>query len=400
MLLLTGPPGCGKSVLTRYVADYLPRVAPPSADNQYNVISYFCSYAEAASDTEAMLLRSLLHQLVRLKPESGSIVLNKLQKTAGNEQDLYLTAKMLWDALFEALAMLSTTHICLVLDAIEELGDFTAKSVLKNLSRLTKYLDAVQPRSRLKLFISSRRSYSGTKVGCEILRMERHQMDADIKAYLDHAIQEFAERNSSFAESTSRSLRYEISDTIAKSCNSTFLVAVLSWENFRTGQTHWSPKLVRKRLSSVMPLKSDIEDFYDSILSKGDDDAIAAAEMIFSIVGAAARPLTEAELQELAGMCRAGRHVRSSADFSPIRHVVQIMDERYPGLMAIQNNGRVTLIHRSFKDYLESDRLNQIIRMETRYLVRACLQYLQLGDLIQDAKSGLTRYGSFQYLIL
>lgn len=398
ILLLTGPPGCGKSVLTRYVADFLPRVARAKSGNQYTVISYFCSYAEAASDTEAILLRSLLYQMVQLKPESGSIVTNRLAKRSGDKIKFELKTDKLWEALLETLSMNSTTHICLVLDAIEELGDAMVKSILRNLSHVTKYLENQQPRSRFKLLISSRRSYPNMKNNCDQLQMNKRQLETDILAYLDHAIDEFAEDNSSFNSATSSSLRRKIADTIAKSSNGTFLVAVLSWENFRTG-ADWSSKIVKKKLNSVMPLRSDMEDFYDSILIQGDKEALADAEMIFSIVGAAARPLTETELEELAGMCLAGKRIRSSTSFSPCQNIVRMMDERYPGLMTVQSNNRITLIHRSFKDYLENaHRPGQVIRMESRYLVRACLQYLQLEDLIQDAKSGLTRHGAYPCL--
>lgn len=394
ILLLTGPPGCGKSVMTRYIADYLPRVDRARSDTRYTVISYFCSYAEAASDAEAMMLRSLLYQILQSKPESGSIIWNRLASGTGHKAKVTLAIEKLWEALLEALSMHSTAHVCLVLDAIEELGHDTAKSVLGNLSRITKYLQCEQPNSRLKMFISSRRTYSGARMNYELLCMERGDMHSAIKTYLDQVIEDFARQDSSFEQSTSQSTRRKISDSILKSSNGTFLVAVLSWENFRQG-TRWSQELVRKKLKSIMPLMSDMENFYDKMLLKGDDNAIADAEMVFSILGAAARPLTEIELEELAGLCLAGKRVRKSTNFSPFKNLFQIMEERYPGLITIQDNHRVTLIHGSFKDYLENKhRVDQIIHMERRYIVRACLQYLQLEDLIQDAKSGLTRYGS------
>lgn len=365
------------------------------ADSHYTVISYFCSYTEAAHDAEAVMLRSLLYQIVQLKPESGSIIWNRLAVRAGEKTKFILTSEKLWEALIEALSMHSTARVCLVLDAIEELGHGTAKSVLKNLGRMTAYLGDRQPISRLKLFVSSRRSYTGSKINCELLRMDRGEMRSDIRAYLDHVVEDFAQRSTSFGLVTSPSTRRKIAEGILSSSDGTFLVAVLSWDNFRQG-TKWSQEAVRKKLKSIMPLMSDMEDFYDRMLLKGNEDAVADAEIIFSILAAAARPLTELELEEFAGMCVAGKRIRKSTHFSPFRHLIHKMEEMYPGLISVQDNHRVTLIHRSFKDYLENtDRAKQVIHMERRYFVRACLQYIQLEDLIQDAKSGLTRYGSF-----
>ncbi|TQV91653.1 ankyrin repeat protein [Cordyceps javanica] len=392
MLLLTGTPGCGKSVTTRYIADHLTSVDHARASTSYVVISYFCSYVEAASDAEVMMLRSLLYQLVQHKPESGNIIWNHLATNPGQSTKLTLELGNLWGALIDVLSMHSTTHVCLVLDAVEELGNDIAKSVLKKLDRMTVWLGDKQPNSRLKLFISSRRSFSESNINCELLRMRAHDTNSDIKAYLDQVIEEFAQENVSFNSSTSQSMKRKISESILKSSNGTFLVAVLSWENFRQA-TRWSQKLVQKNLKSIMPLMSSMEGFYDKMLLKADEDALADAEIVFSILGTAARPLTEEELEEVAGMCLAGKNIRKSTNFSPFRNLVQVMESRFPGLITVQENRRVTLIHRSFKDYLDNNHKDhQSMKMEPRYLIRACLQYLQLRDLIRDARSGLTRY--------
>lgn len=402
MLILTGQPGCGKSVITRHVADVLPNGGPDQSGTQYLGVAYFCSYVEAALDSEAMLLRSLLHQLVQLNPASGARVRSCLKANhADNGMAFDLTSTKLWGALFDVLALDTMTHVCLVIDAIDELGSDIARAVIQKLSRAVKFLecgtDSAKSASRLRLFISSRQAFSDIDVNHEHICVEKADVKADIRTYLDGVLGSFAQQQNAFNMSISPSLRQDIVNRIREASNGIFLVAVLSWENFRKG-TEWCQDLVLKKLDSVMPLMSDMRIFYDKMLAKVNKKT-SEAQIVFSILAAAARPLTKVEIETLVGLCLTAERPMSSADIFRIDDLLLFMEENYPGLLTVHENKTVTLIHKSLKDYLETRHsTRQKFQTDRRHITRACLQYLMLTDLIQDARAGLTRRGSWECL--
>ena len=80
VLWLYGSPGMGKSVLTRsLVEDTLAKSQQVPLPGITVVAHFFCTYADAALNAEAKVLRSLLHQLVQAVPSVSATLVARLQ---------------------------------------------------------------------------------------------------------------------------------------------------------------------------------------------------------------------------------------------------------------------------------------------------------------------------------
>ncbi|KAF4468392.1 ankyrin repeats (3 copies) domain-containing [Fusarium albosuccineum] len=390
MLLLTGNAGSGKSVLARCVAERIQsRGLDRASDSGYLAASYFCSYVEAALNSEVVVLRTLLHQLVQLNPRCGALVRNRLLiRTRTGEEKLDLSAESMWEALRQVLFMQTMSRVIIVIDAIEELGVAVAKAILGGLWNIADVLRTTQQDNHLRVFVSSRPNLTPSTrgiPGLEVLHLGDADMKSDIKLYLLSSIDDLQARNASFSASITPARREQIVSRISEAAASMFLAAVLAWEDFQRGLL-WNEDVVYQKLEKVVSVGTSMASFYNRLMDKIDAAMLDDALSIFSILAAAARPLSETEIGTILGICRSRRHITRSTDFEPFRNLNTIMAETLPDLVTIQDDNTVTFVHLSFKDYLTSqERFSQVIQTGRQDITKACLVYLKLRDLLQSA---------------
>ncbi|KAF4981698.1 hypothetical protein FDECE_17641 [Fusarium decemcellulare] len=389
MLLLTGTAGSGKSVLTRCVAERIQsRDIDRASDSGYLAASHFCSYVEAALNSEQVVLRTLLHQLIQLNPRCGALVRNRLEVRRIEGLSLDLTVEKLWKALREVLFMKTMSRVIIVIDAIEELGVTIAKAVLGGLWQIKCDLNRRQQENYLRVFVSSRPNInpSTRAPGLDVLHLGDVDMESDIKLYLQSSIDDFRARNASFNASITPVLHQQVVSRISRAAAGMFLAAVLAWEDFQRGLL-WNQDVVVHKLDNVVSVGTSMASFYDKIMDKIDASMLDDVLSIFSILAAAARPLSETEIGTALGICRSKREVTRSTDFEPFRNLNTIMEENFPDLVTIQDDNTVTFIHLSFKDYLQN-KFHQVIRVGRQNMAKACLVYLNSRDLLQSAADG------------
>ena len=402
MLLLTGQAGTGKSVLTRHLAEsILSGGQSDGTGTSYLGVSFFCSYEEAALNNEVAVLRSLLHQLIQLNGHSAAIVRNRLEKGTPPGPVISLQAKDLWDSLIDVLSMNTMRRIFLTIDAIEELGVEVAVSILSGLWKTTQFLNQRQPESRLRIFVSSRHNpaYASALPNLTMLSMKKAQMQKDIEEYLRRAIEEHAAKNSAFRASISAAIRHEIVTGISARVDGMFLQAVITWEDFRRGIL-WNQDVVAQKLKRLNTLSPGITALYDRVINGIDESIRDDAFAIFSTLAAAARPLSESEMGALLGVCIPSRPIERSTDSEPFRDLYRIMEQNFPDLIKIQDDNRVTLVHLSFKEYLQRRQdFQDVLLSGRRKITRACLKYLKLRDILQDAHDGSDTTGALTYAL-
>lgn len=396
ILLLTGNAGSGKSVLTRCVAEYFQsRGLDRDSDSGCLVVSHFCSYVEVALNSEDVVLRSLLHQLIQLNPHCGTLVRNRLETRTLKDISLDLTVQSMWKALEEILAMHTMRRVIIIIDAIEELGAPVSNAVLFGLREITRRQDI-----HLKVFVSTRPSFRITNKEVkelQILHLGDVDMKKDIERYLLSSIDDFKMQNESFNASVTPALRHQIASRISDAAAGTFLVAVLTWEDFQRGLL-WSQDVVARKLDEVVSVGTSMTAFYDRLVGKIDPSVLDDSLLIFSILAAAARPLFEIEIGAILGICRSTKRITRSKDFQPFQNLNTVIEREFPDLVAIQDDETVTFVHSSFKDYMDSQaRFNHVMKTGRQSITKACLAYLQLHDLLESATTE-TKYYSMTSL--
>ncbi|KAG4277747.1 hypothetical protein FPRO04_06990 [Fusarium proliferatum] len=387
ILLLTGRPGSGKSVLTRCVAENIQSYGlDRDSESGYLVVSHFCSYMDTALNSEDTVLRTLLHQLVQLNPRCGMLVRNRVETRTKEGVVLDLSTKNMWKALEQVLSMQTMNRVIIVIDAIEELGTAVATAVLVGLWEIADNLSEQNMHPRV--FISSRPSPSltdGGLTGLEILNLGDIDMRMDIEKYLTSSVDDFRTENESFNASITPLLQKQIVSRISDAAAGMFLVAVLAWEDFQRGLL-WNQNTVAQKLDEVLSVGSSMTTYYDRLIEKIDESAFEDAFLIFSILAAAARPLSEVEIGTVLGICQSRTHIKQSQDFEPFENLNIVMEREVPHLVSLQDDGTITFVHLSFKDYIESqERFCDIIETGRRSITKACLIYLKLQDLLESA---------------
>ncbi|GKU08032.1 unnamed protein product [Fusarium langsethiae] len=318
LLLLTGVAGSGKSVLTRCVAEHIQSCGSGrDSESGYLVVSHFCSYMDAVFNSEDAVLRALLHQLIQLNPRCGTLVRNRVESCKTGGKVFELTTKNMWEALRQVLSMQTMSRVIIVIDAIEELGTAVAAAILAGLSEIANNLH--RQNTPLKAFISSRPSTglrrSGLK-GLEVLHLGDADMKSDIEKYFQASIVNLRTENESFDDSVTPDLEQRIVLSISQAAAAD---------------------------------------------GKIDDSVLEDIFLVFSILVAAARPMSEVE-------------------------VGTILEREVPHLVSIQDDGTLAFVHLSFKDYLESqDQYERIIETGRQSITKACLIYLKLEDMLKSA---------------
>ncbi|KAF4437144.1 ankyrin repeats (3 copies) domain-containing protein, partial [Fusarium austroafricanum] len=387
ILLLTGNAGSGKSVLTRCVAEHIQSCGlDRDSGSGHLVISLFCSYMEAALNSKDTVLRTLLHQLIQLNPRCGTIVRNRLETRRPEGIVLDLTIEKMWIALEQVLSMQTMSRVMIIIDAMEELGVSVASAITLGLWKITDTLRGrdVHP----KVFISTRPSPSMTEMkipGLEILDLGDVDMKKDIERYLLSSIDDFKAENNSFDTSITPALRQRIASRISETGSGMFLAAVLAWEDFHRGLL-WSQDVIAQKLEAIVSVGASMTTFYDRLVEKIEPSVLDDALLIFSILAAAARPLSEIEVGVVLAICRSRARITQSKDFEPFRNLNAVMEREFPDLVAIQDDDTITFVHSSFRDYIESqERFSHVMETGRQSITKACLIYLKLLDLLRSA---------------
>jgi hypothetical protein len=389
MLLLTSKGGSGKSVLTRRVFERRLSGSDAShAEEDYFGASYFCSYTDAAINSEEVVLKSILHQLVQANPRCGSVVRECVTDANRPDQKKY-DKGTLRNALNAVLAMPSMQRTFIAVDAVDELGVAMAADLMRSLSLAVDQLCETQPASRVRIFVSARPNHFRLRQSDTLqqLSMTDDIVNRDIQVYLEVKIDDLADRNDGFAAVLSPEIRRRIVDSIIRTAGGMFLAAELAWDEFGRGLL-WNDDIVAQKLQHIERAAPGLVSFYEKTVARIDKAEIDDALAIFSVLAAAARPLSEQELGTILSMARVTtRRIRHSSDFQPYQGLAFIVENKLPDLLRFQDDDRVTFVHLSFKDFFESKaEYEDDIEWGRQAIARSCLEYIQLDDLLVYGK--------------
>ncbi|KAI1861556.1 hypothetical protein JX265_009523 [Neoarthrinium moseri] len=328
MLLLSGPPGAGKSVLARYAVE---EIQSGSRDtglvDDFKVASFFCSHDPDGSTTDETVLRSILHQLLQLLPQGQSLVRNRLEKRVNYMVTISTTTDKLWPAIVDLLGMEKMNRCVIALDAIDELATDYAISLLSGFWNVVAELKTQHP-------------------GHQILKK------------------------------------------ITGRASGMFLWAVVAWESFKKGIL-WNNEQVRKKLKQLDSNPAGIDDLFEEMINRVPKDVRQHMWAIFTIIAIARRPLKEMELTILLTLFLSDESPSSSTDIDLLRNVAESISQHFPEFVVIQSDGTFTFVHLSFNEYLYASwsRKHPGWLDKAHYqMAQACLDYLGLEDLVQASK--------------
>lgn len=344
ILLVTADPGCGKSVLAKYLVDS-ELIRRTSELQKPATICYFFFKDQIQSDINHAFC-ALLHQLFSQKP---FLIRHAMKAWDENQQKLcYLTEK-LWKVLQSAVADDEAGRVIFVLDALDECEEDDRKKLT---DRLQKYFQLnPKARGKLSVFLTSR-PYEDVLSGfnklskfCPHLRIPGEHESAKIaeetNAVIVHRIQGL-EQKKDLKEGSLDFLKQRLLQIEHR----TYLWLYLVFSRLENEKL--TDKSFQKNVIDNVP--ANFDDAYEKIFTRSTNKE--GAMQMFKILLASFRPLTVEELQ------LAFETDRTSSSFSDIdlddvsQFCKRLRD--YCGLFVSINNRKVYFLHQTAREFLIS----------------------------------------------
>ncbi|KAM0813708.1 hypothetical protein AB5N19_13707 [Seiridium cardinale] len=400
LLWVSADPGCGKSVLTRYLVDDL----FPSNPNRTTCYFFFKDDFEDQRVLEGAVC-CILHQLFTQQP---SLLSDDILEDFREEGDqLFASFPKLWDILIGATKNHNHGDIICILDALDECVDQTRLA-----KALTQHYSKGKGISTLKFLVTSR-PYLRIHQDFSIIERDhptihlRGEGPEEINKIADEISITINQRIEELCERLQLSIHEKqiLQEELATVENRTYLWVHLVFPVIETAVFLSKSDL----LASIRNLPRTVEEAYDNILGKSQHPV--KAKKILHIVVAADRPLNLTEMAAVLAFQKSHRlHEDLERDLvSPER--LHVMIREACGLFVVIQDSRVFLLHQTAREFLiqTSLELSEVrspsewrhsldLKESHRLLSEICIRYLLLADFertvgARNSRESEDRYG-------
>ena len=401
-LWVTADPGCGKSVLSRFLVDKFAASSVPAANpsatslasagqtiRNLTVCYFFFKDDSEESKSVTNAVSSLLHQLFAQKKDLLRHALPAHKTNGEKMKDLF---DVLWEIFKTAVTDPDAGQIIVILDALDECAEFHRFQFISKIASLfPNSID--QGRRHLKLIATSR---PHTSIGDQLWHDQvdipsihlmgegEAEMDA-IKIEIDLVIREKVRMFRELRQY--RGIYDEVHETILERLlavdNRTYLwVALVFPELEKCAGTS-----VNKLYNVIQNLPTTVDEAYHRILSRSTNKE--HAKKLLNIVLAAVRPLMLDEMNIALAIEEDNQHL-DDIDLEPAITFRTTVRELC-GLFVSIRDDRIYLIHQTAKEFLvtekKQDRVDALPTSDWKHsmnplvshyiLALACVLYLR-----------------------
>ena len=328
-LWISGNPGCGKTVLSKFLLHHLDERAKGT---DAKVAYFFCDDKEAKQKSATSLLRGLIHQLIKACPN----LIKRAMKTYTPEgAQLYESFQSLWQVFLSMATDSVAQGTYIVLDAMDECEETSRCDLLKELGNYFGSKSGKVTKATLKILITSR-PYPEIRSLLQkfpIIRLktedEEGKINTDILSFVSRTVDELA---------TERGYDPELKEDVRKSLE-TGVDGMFLWVSLVCMDLMKTPrKAVRDKLTTI---PRGLEALYIYLLNRLDDDTAELARNILTWVVMAPQPMT---VPELATACSLNGCGSDDVGFKE--------DINLCGPMIKLQGDVVYLVHQSVKDFM------------------------------------------------
>ncbi|KAL3429112.1 hypothetical protein BDV09DRAFT_203300 [Aspergillus tetrazonus] len=267
-LLVSADPGCGKSVLARYLVDsYLPRSA---------TTCYFF-FKDKVQEKVRQALCALLHQLFSQKPY---LIKHAMPEYSKDGEGLIYSTESLWKILRNATSDPQAGPIIMVLDALDECSESELPGLTRNVESQfrsghgkLKYLLTCRPyESIVSRFGSLLTTFPNIRIPGE---EESETISHEVNHVITHKVNWLSQKKNLSSE-----VRVKLDEGLRKTRHRTYL---------------WTSKKTAKGAESALKrIPRSVNAAYEQILNKSKDRS--KVRKVLSIILAASRPLSLLEM--------------------------------------------------------------------------------------------------------
>ncbi|OKO97966.1 Ankyrin repeat domain-containing protein 50 [Penicillium subrubescens] len=338
-LLVSADPGCGKSVLARYLVDHaLPRST---------TICYFF-FKEQDQNTVRQALCALIHQLFSQQPFLINHAIPQFRKDG---QGLVNSTQSLWRVLGNAVKDPQAGPVILVIDAVDECAEPDFENLVQNLK--SQFSSDPMGYSRLKCLLTSRLYEQILSKFNHLLRVfpnihipgekESKIISQEVSRVIRYRVNQLAEEKKLPSE-----VKCCLITQLLTISHRTYLWVYLVFDNLNaTGFT----KTATGVDLAIGTLPKTVNDAYEQILSKSKEPLLARRTL--SIILAASRPLSLSEMNIAVNIQQTPQPI-PQLDLEVERDFEQSL-RRWCGLFVSIHHGKIYFLHQTAREFLLAD---------------------------------------------
>ncbi|KAI1126225.1 hypothetical protein F5Y10DRAFT_216197 [Nemania abortiva] len=377
ILWLSGDPGCGKSVASSFLVDFL-KFSQPSALRTY----FFFKDDSERQASAISALRAILHQIFTDK-DRASLVEHGMEWYRKKGSGMITQFFSLWAILVAALRDRTCGDVFLILDAMDECEVQERKLLIEALTTLCQDNSLAASQIKLKVILTSRPYAAIQKAfkGFQTIRIRAERninsIDDDVRAVIDARIERFSENMDIIGDDRVTALKHKL---LGKA-DHTFL-----WVSLILDMLDQSEDCTFEELYDIIDSPNpSVDTIYESILGKAKSPE-KARKLLHVIVGAA-EPLTAEEIN-VAWSVRVGCPETDEKMRNRMFPSAETGIREVCGLFLRIIQGKVVLVHQTAREFLisESERPSQsntgslrgslCLTESNQLLAGICLTYL------------------------
>ncbi|KAH6849841.1 hypothetical protein B0I37DRAFT_370018 [Chaetomium sp. MPI-CAGE-AT-0009] len=385
LLWLTGHPGCGKTILSFFLAKQLE--AAPESQTPGNVCIYFCDDKISKQRVANNILIGLIFQLVR-RHRSLARHVRKVYQMHG--QNIVRSFTALWGLFKDIATDPRSRPVTVVIDALDECEEDTRRSLLKAIKAFVQ--GSGRPAAggpQVKFVLTSRPLEDVERMIDRASEPRIHIDDCrggpddDLQIYIRQRLDDIAEQHQ-----FNDALRQSLQELLYAKSGQTFL-----WVHMvLTALESVSQMSMNALKVFVQQIPSDLERTYMLLVSRIHETHLEAASKLLKLILGSSRPLRLEEINiafSIAATHRTAEDVKQDCQTGMHRTLNSIL-----GQLVRISDSVVSLVHQSAKEFLlqeaeSKDKLPgpiRTIREEDCALemATACIAYLLLDDFAED----------------
>ncbi|GAP88947.1 putative ankyrin repeat protein [Rosellinia necatrix] len=336
-LLVSADPGCGKSVLAKYLIDssFGFRVPKEAA------ICYFF-FKDGDRNTLALALSALIHQLLCRRPQ---LMHHAMKRFRQEGQKLASNVTALWDILQSATADPTAGVIIIVLDALDECSQDEL-----NMATLSRYIQTHfnQGSRHMKIIMTSRpyqntvQRIQGLEESFPNIRINGEDESEIIREEINSVIEFRVGRMTTLDVG----LKKHLKERLLNITHRTYLWLYLVFEYLESSTIKSTTRGLDKAIIQNLP--NTVEDAYEKILSRCPAQGETRKAMLTLL--AASRPLTLGEMQIALGL-NVNTRTLEELDLEPDDKFKNRLRELC-GLFVTVHDNKVYFLHQTVREFL------------------------------------------------
>ncbi len=380
LLWLTGHSGCGKTVLSVFLAKYLEQAAQQASEAQ--VCIYVCDDKVAGQKDAKSILQSIIYQIIRQRRSLVKYVKAVFEVQGPN---LARSFSSLWNILLRVASDTECGTVYIVIDAIDECTEDSRRLLLESIKDLlygSEVSEAPQP--SIKFLLTSRPTITDTSLQqffASRLAIDESQqrLEEDVRLFIQNKIDELA-NICGYDEKT----KVYLVQTLYSKADRTFLWVHMIIRTLEKSLLH-----SKKDIELIIDrLPSDLEATYASFLRDIPEQHRLDGTKLLNLTLGCSRPLKLVEINTAFTITtddKAEDVIWSNRQPSMARTIQGIL-----GPLARISGDSVSLVHQSAKDFLLrlaaqpdgplSNDFNVDPCNAAQTLATSCIYYLLLDD--------------------